>query len=175
MEKVVYEWFLQYQDPVNITGELILEKARDTMKLLYPQQDFEHNFSQGWLKKFKLRHGIKSFRRFGESGSIDIQDIETKLESIREKRDQFLMKDVFNIDETGLFYKLQADHSLATKQLEERKQDKERLTVVICCNEDGSEKIQFLKLFRIKRMIKTVTSFFKNAGRVRTSVYKMEV
>ncbi|XP_027351220.1 uncharacterized protein LOC113862331 [Abrus precatorius] len=36
---------------------------------------------------------------------------------------------------------LQADHSLATKQLEGRKQDKERLTVVICCNEDGSEKI----------------------------------
>jgi len=41
----------------------------------------------------------------------------------------------------GFFYGLQADHSLATKQLEGRKQDKERLTVVICCNEDGSEKI----------------------------------
>ena len=51
------------------------------------------------------------------------------------------MKDVFNMDETGLFYRLQADHSLATKQLERRKQDKERLMVVICCNEDGSEKI----------------------------------
>lgn len=51
------------------------------------------------------------------------------------------MKDVFNMDETGLFYRLQADHSLATKQLEGKKQDKERLTVVICCNEDGSEKI----------------------------------
>ncbi|KAL5146375.1 CENP-B 2 [Glycine soja] len=51
------------------------------------------------------------------------------------------MKDVFNMDETRLFYRLQADHSLATKQLEGRKQDKERSTVVICCNEDGSEKI----------------------------------
>ena len=61
--------------------------------------------------------------------------------SIREKIDQFPMKDVFNMDETGLFYRLQADHSLATKQPEGRKQDKERLTVVICCNEDGSEKI----------------------------------
>ena len=54
MEKVVYEWFLQYQDHVNMTGELILEKARDTMKLIYPQQDSEHKFSQGWLEKFKL-------------------------------------------------------------------------------------------------------------------------
>ncbi|XP_074325951.1 CENP-B homolog protein 2-like [Apium graveolens] len=141
MEKVLYEWFLQYQDRVNMTGELILEKAKETMKILYPQQDQEHTFSQGWLEKFKLKHGIKSFRRFGESGSVDVQDMEKKLESIREKINQFPMKDVFNMDETGLFYRLQADHSLATKQLEGRKQDKERLTVVIWCNEDGSEKI----------------------------------
>lgn len=141
MEKVVYEWFLQHQERVNITGELILQKARDTMKLLYPHDDSDFNFSTGWLGKFKHRHGIKSFRRFGESGSVDVQDMEQKLVSIREKIDQFPMKDVFNMDETGLFYRLQADHSLATKQLEGRKQDKERLTVVICCNEDGSEKI----------------------------------
>ncbi|XP_024634731.1 CENP-B homolog protein 2-like [Medicago truncatula] len=141
MENVVYEWFLQHQERVNITGELILQKARDTMKLLHPHDDSDFNFSTGWLGKFKHRHGIKSFRHFGESGSVDVQDMEQKLVSIREKIDQFPMKDVFNMDETGLFYRLQADHSLATKQLEGRKQDKERLTVVICCNEDGSEKI----------------------------------
>ncbi|MBA0673443.1 hypothetical protein Goklo_024749, partial [Gossypium klotzschianum] len=45
------------------------------------------------------------------------------------------------IDEIGLFYHLQADHSLATKQLEGRKKDKERLTVVVCCNRDGSDKV----------------------------------
>lgn len=141
MEKVVFEWFLQHQNQVNMTGELILEKAKVTMKLLNPQQDSEHQLSQGWLEKFKLRHGIKSFRRFGESGSVDIHDMENKLEAIREKVDKFPLKDVFNMDETGLFYRLQADHSLATKQLEGRKQDKERLTVVICCNSDGSEKV----------------------------------
>ncbi|XP_024005406.1 CENP-B homolog protein 2-like [Eutrema salsugineum] len=123
-----------------MTGELILEKARETMKLVYPQEE-AHQLSPGWLGKFKLRHGTRSFRRFGESGSIDIQDMVKKLEAIREKIDSFPKKDVFNMDETGLFYRLQADHSLATKQLEGKKQDKERLTIVICCNEDGSEKI----------------------------------
>ncbi|MBA0624748.1 hypothetical protein Godav_010042 [Gossypium davidsonii] len=33
------------------------------------------------------------------------------------------------------------DHSLATKQLEGRKKDKERLTVVVCCNGDGANKV----------------------------------
>ena len=51
------------------------------------------------------------------------------------------MKDVFKMDATWLFYGLQPDHSLATKQLGGKKQDKERLTIVIFCNENGSEKI----------------------------------
>ncbi|KAL2227918.1 UNVERIFIED_CONTAM: Tigger transposable element-derived protein 4, partial [Sesamum indicum] len=141
MEKVHYEWFIQYQDRVNMTGELILEKAKDIMKLLYPQHPPEHQISQGWLEKFKVRHGIKSFHHFGESSSVNMQDMKMKLEAIREKINQFSMKDVFNLDEIGLFYSLQADHSLTTKQLEGRKQDKERLTVVICYNKDGLENI----------------------------------
>ena len=141
MEKVVFEWFLQYQDRVNMTGELILEKARETLKLVYPLPESEHHLSLGWLEKLKLRHGIKSFHRLGESGSVNIEDMEKTLEVIRQKIDKLSKRDVHNMDETGLFYRLQADHSLATKQLEGKKQDKERLTVVIYCNEDGSEKI----------------------------------
>ena len=76
MEKVVYEWFLQHQEHVNITRELILQNARDTMKLMYPHDDSDFNFSIRWLGKFKHRHGIKSFHRFGESGSVDVQDME---------------------------------------------------------------------------------------------------
>ncbi|XP_059301894.1 uncharacterized protein LOC132053812 [Lycium ferocissimum] len=138
---------------VSQAGELILEKARDTVKLLYPQQDFEHNFSQGWLEKFKLRHGIKSFRRSRESGSVDIQDMETKLESIREKIDQFPMKDVFIMDETGLFYRLQADHSLATKQLEKLNFFKSILVATNNNHEPFFVMLFSFKLFRRKRMI----------------------
>nr|KAJ0196330.1 hypothetical protein LSAT_V11C700354390 [Lactuca sativa] len=59
MEKVVYKWFLQHQ-----------EHAVETLKLLYPQDSSEHNLSQGWLEKFKLRHGIKLYCRFGESARL---------------------------------------------------------------------------------------------------------
>nr|GEV38910.1 UvrD-like helicase, ATP-binding domain, P-loop containing nucleoside triphosphate hydrolase [Tanacetum cinerariifolium] len=101
----------------------------------------DFTFSIGWLGKFKSRYGIKNFRRFGESGSVEMEGIDDKLKFIRDKVDQFEMKDIFNMDETGLFFRLQPDHSLATMQLEGKKQDKERLTVAICCNEDGSEKL----------------------------------
>ncbi|KAL6523115.1 hypothetical protein OROHE_016410 [Orobanche hederae] len=125
LEKSLYEWILQYQEHVNMTGELIIAKAKKFMKDMYPVDTPDFTFSIGWLGKFKARYGIKNFRRFGESGSVEMKGMEDKLKSIGDKVDQFEMKDIFNMDET----------------LEGKKQDKERLTVAICCNEDGSEKL----------------------------------
>jgi len=55
--------------------------------------------------------------------------------------DAYTKKDVFNMDETGLCWRLQADNSLATHQLEGWKINKERITLVICANSDNNEKI----------------------------------
>jgi hypothetical protein len=51
------------------------------------------------------------------------------------------MKDVFNMDKTILFYKLQPHHSLTTKQYKGNKQDKKRLVTVIFYYKDGYDKI----------------------------------
>jgi len=93
------------------------------------------------LEKFKDRHGIKSFRRFGESDALDMEAIGTVLLDIRVVVDAYAKKDVFNMDETGLCWLLQVDNSLATHQLEGRKINKEHITLVICANLDNSEKI----------------------------------
>lgn len=106
LEKSLYEWILQYQEHVNMTGELIIEKAKKFMKDMYPVDTPDFTFSIGWLGKFKARYGIKNFRRFGESGSVEMEGMEDKLKSIRDKVDQFEMKDIFNMDETGLFFLL---------------------------------------------------------------------
>ncbi|KAK3228652.1 hypothetical protein Dsin_000533 [Dipteronia sinensis] len=70
-----------------------------------------------------------------------MENIESALPGIRAKLDQFHWKDIYNMDETGLFFRLEADHSLATKQLEGRKKDEERITVAVCCNGDSSDKV----------------------------------
>ncbi|GJR16797.1 retrovirus-related pol polyprotein from transposon TNT 1-94 [Tanacetum coccineum] len=99
LEKSLYEWILQYQEHVNMTGELIIEKAKKFMKDMYPVDTPDFTFSIGWLGKFKARYGIKNFRRFGESRSVEMEGMEDKLKSIRDKVDQFEMKDIFNMDE----------------------------------------------------------------------------
>lgn len=45
LEKSLYEWILQYQEHVNITGELITEKAKKFMKDMYPVDTPEFTFS----------------------------------------------------------------------------------------------------------------------------------
>src|SRR5271169_5762918 len=45
------------------------------------------------------------------------------------------------MDETGLFYRMQSNYSLATRQLEGSRRNKERLTIVICTNGSGSHKL----------------------------------
>jgi hypothetical protein len=54
----------------------------------------------------------------------------------------------------------QADNSLATKQLEGHKQNKECLTLAVCCNVDGSDKLPLLIIGRYEN-----PRCFKNINR----------
>jgi hypothetical protein len=66
------------------------------------------------------------------------------LPDIRAIVDAYTKKDMFNMDETGLYWRLQANNSLATHHLEGQKINKERIILVICANSDGSEKIPLM-------------------------------
>lgn len=106
MEAVLAEWFLANQEHVNLSGDLIHESATKILDRLHPDHPpFE--FSNGWLEAFKVRHGIKKHRRFGESGSIDMATIAAALPGIRQVLDAYEWRDIYNMDETGLFYRMQ--------------------------------------------------------------------
>ncbi len=106
METALYRWFLTYQDQVNMSGDLTKEKVAYFLAELYPSHGaFE--FSNGWLESFKNRRGIKSYRRFGESGSANMAMIEESLPQIHLTLDQYERRDIYNMDETGLFYRMQ--------------------------------------------------------------------
>ncbi|MBA0736686.1 hypothetical protein Gogos_010207 [Gossypium gossypioides] len=63
---------------------------------MYGDANSEFNFSIGWLERFKARHVIKSYRRFGESGSIVMENIEDALPQIRAKLENFDWKNIYN-------------------------------------------------------------------------------
>jgi len=106
MESVLVKWFRANQEWANVSGELVRESVMKILDRLYlGHEPFE--FSSGWLEAFKFRHGIRSYRHFGESGSIDMATLANTLPAIHDVLDQYAWKDIYNMDEIGLFYRMQ--------------------------------------------------------------------
>ncbi|CAF1991471.1 unnamed protein product [Rotaria magnacalcarata] len=100
--------------------------------------------SNGWLEKFRNRHTI-SFRTInGESASVDDSTVEEWTQRLSTILDGFNENDVFNAAETGLFYRATPDRSLVLSKEECKcgKKSKERLTVLLCSNLTGTEKLK---------------------------------
>ena len=56
----------------------------------------------------------------------------------------YLLKDIYNIDKTGLFWKAILDTILATKALLGIKKQKARISLGNCSNADGLDKLPLL-------------------------------
>lgn len=102
----MYQWFLTYQDQVNMSGDIIKEKTVYFLAELYPgYRAFE--FSNEWLDAFKNRQGIKFYRRFEESVSVNMALIEESLQQIFLTLDESERRNIYNMDESVLFYRMQ--------------------------------------------------------------------
>ncbi|KAL8510545.1 hypothetical protein ACS0TY_017388 [Phlomoides rotata] len=154
-----------------MSGEIIQGKAIELLQKMYGETNPNFSFSSGWLEHFKARYGIKFYRRFGESGSVNIENIENALPGIQSKLDQFQMKDIYNMDETVLFYRLEVDHSLATKQLEGRKKIRRELLLLFVAMEMDPTKCHF-------GLLSTTTANYSRHYKIRSeenSVPELEV
>jgi hypothetical protein len=106
MESALVKWFRANQEQANVSGEFVRDNAMKILDRLYPRHEpFE--FSSRWLEAFKSHHGIRSYRRFGESGSVDMAALANTLLALRDVLDQYVWKDIYNMDETRLFYRMQ--------------------------------------------------------------------
>ena len=100
-----------------ITGDIIKEKAQFFwMNLSVYKEKEMPTFSNGWLQNFQSQQLIKSRTQHGEAGSAP-QDSANAMIAIRQALGAYSSKDVFNCDETTLFWKMVPDCSLSTQSL----------------------------------------------------------
>ena len=96
----------------------------------------------GFIDHGKIRHSIGTKKVSGEEKSVADEDIEPWISnSLLDLLKRFKPEDIYNADETGLFYKLQPDHTLAFKgeKCSGGKKSKDRLTVLVCASMAGEE------------------------------------
>lgn len=145
VEKAVFKWFLDARaSGIPVSGALLQRKGRD-FACIMGHDDFVA--SAGWLQRFKERHDIVGRAVCGEAMSVDREAallwVETNVGQLLEK---YSPKDLFNADETALFYQMLPQKTLALKgeRCQGGKQSKVRVTVLLCANMDGTEKVPAL-------------------------------
>ena len=142
-----------------LDGLMLLAQANSFCALLEPGSDDKINMS--WIERFKQRHGIVRIKKSGESSGVDVEVVrvwkEGKLVEVLEK---YSPKDVFNADETSLFWLILPDNSLgyAGQSHHGSKQSKQRITILVSSDMDGSEK---LPLFVIGKSMKYEAKSFQ--------------
>ena len=110
VDEALLQWFKQVRNngiPVN--GPLLLAKADVLAAALH---DDSFKATTGFIDQWKTRHGITFKKICGEERSVSPQDTENWLNiTLPQLLGRFSPEDVYNLDETGLFYKLKPNNT----------------------------------------------------------------
>jgi len=104
---MMYLWVSKAMgDGILLTGEVLRQKWNRFADLVGVPEDERLNLSNGWLGRFKGRNGLKEMKRHGEAASANASTVEQERKRIQEliKKYGYELRDIFNMDETGLFY-----------------------------------------------------------------------
>ncbi|KAL5505629.1 hypothetical protein EMCRGX_G007093 [Ephydatia muelleri] len=108
--------------------------------------------SNGWLSRWKGRHGVFSVRLHGEAGGADQQGVARAQRELPGIIEKYRPEDVFNIDETGLFYRQAPDRTLTTTaDVRGAKKAKDRITVALAVNVTASERLKPVVIHKYKK------------------------
>lgn len=72
LEEALWLWFTNARasnKTIKLSDDMIISKAKDLGQKLKIDS---FSYSNGWLERFKKRHGIKRWTLHGESGSVDM-------------------------------------------------------------------------------------------------------
>lgn len=141
VELALSRWFeLMTARGVRINGPILMEKSKElAAKLGTP--DFKP--SNGWLSRWKKRNNIVYKKASGEKASADIAMAdEWKQTTLGELLNDYDEEDIYNADETGLYYRATPDGSLTYRHqiISGYKKAMDRVTVLCCTNMAGTDK-----------------------------------
>lgn len=155
VDSAIHEWFVQVRGiGMPISGLMLCEKALECNKLLNGNPNFKG--SSSWLAKFKLRHGIRTLDISGEKLSTDSDAAEAFKISFNELliEEEYSLQNVYNADETGLFWKALPEKTLVSRREKSapgRKMSKERVTALFCSNATGCHRLPVFMIGKSKQ------------------------
>lgn len=140
LDAQVFRWFcLARSKRTPISGPILLTKASKIASVLYGPNAFKSSI--GWLDRFKNRHKISFKSVCGEGAGVDQVTVADWKQNLSHLTEGYEPKNIFNFDETGLFYKALPKKTLALcdDTCQGGKQSKIRLTVALMASALGEK------------------------------------
>uniref|UniRef100_K7GEK8 HTH CENPB-type domain-containing protein n=1 Tax=Pelodiscus sinensis TaxID=13735 RepID=K7GEK8_PELSI len=141
MEKLLVLWMedqIEKRTPLSLMT--IQAKAHSLFEDLNKKEgyDYDQTFtaSHSWFNRFKMRPNLHNVKLSGEAASADSKAAETFIEEL----DKLIREQIFNVDETGLFWKKMPEHTYIHREAKTMlgyKAFKYRLTVLLGGNVSG--------------------------------------
>ncbi len=157
-DKAIHLWFLQERHKgTPVSGVLLMEKAKILYHELNPEaSDEDFKASSGWLHRFKGRHGIRQLSLQGETLSADNNAAEEFKAYFQEyvEENNLTLSQIFNCDETGLYWRLLPNKTLADaseKTAKNFKSPKDRVTLMATANASGDFKLPLVFIHKSKK------------------------
>ncbi|CAB4424350.1 unnamed protein product [Rhizophagus irregularis] len=77
--------------------------------------------ANGWVYRFKLRNGLQKVNFSGEANSAPIESLPAERVRLRALLAKYDAEDIYNADETGLFFRMEPNQTLSTGAVAGRK------------------------------------------------------
>ena len=140
LEQSLWLWTTSIiENNLPLTGETILVKARDYAERL-GITDFKG--TDGWLSKYKKRFNLHNITRHGESASAPSEEcIERERTRLRDELESYNLDDIYNADETGLYWAMEPSRILCNRRVSGRKLNKNKVSILLTMNASGSDKL----------------------------------
>ncbi|KAJ7175606.1 hypothetical protein C8R46DRAFT_1030644 [Mycena filopes] len=107
VDKMLVLWIAKaMHGRVHLSSEILRAKCTLFADLVGIPEEDRLVLSDGWLAALKKRCGLKEFKRHGEADSANLADIEADRKRIQDLifHEGYALRDIFNMDETGLFW-----------------------------------------------------------------------
>jgi hypothetical protein len=148
LEDMLYIWIdSMCRANLPISPSLTITKAKSIASSLWiSEMDFKASWQ--WLSRFRVRRGLQKMLLHGEGAEVNKSDLGllAALNDLYAIIAQYDPENIYNMDETSLFFCLLPRYSLLMPNedistIRRKKKSKDRVSFIVCANTMGTHKI----------------------------------
>ena len=117
INEILYAWFKKCcQANIYPDGQMLKEKSFEIKRHLNNDEFLTFTTSNGWLERWKMSYSIREKRVNGEAGEVSRETVNASMERLWELTKDYDPVDIWNMGETGCFFKALPEKGLAEKK-----------------------------------------------------------